>query len=350
MKICFLVFDITRKGGVEHMACLLANELASTHQITMLSIENKGNASIFSINCSVNIQCLSEPSSVLKSIFKIRQIIKQDCFDLVINVDTGMAIYGIPATLGTNVKCVTWEHSNFFNNWNSKKFPYIRRFAAKYSDALVVLTNKDENSYLTNIRNCCPVSVIPNPAPGWTGSYNCDSKVILSVGQLLPIKRFYLAVEIASSVLKNEQEWKWIICGEGPERRRLEKMIHDYGLEDKVLLLGTVLDMNAQYQNAAIVVMTSYMEGLPMVLLEAKAHGIPIVSFDIMTGPSDIIDDSVNGFLIQDNDIETMAEKVSLLMKDRNLRSSFSKQAKIGLERFNLNNVLNSWERLLLEV
>ena len=350
MKICFLVFDITRKGGVEHMACILASELAAKHQVTILSVKNKEKKPIFDIKPAVKTICLSNGSNVLKNVLSLRNYLKTEIFDIVINVDTGMAIYGIPATLLTNTKCITWEHSNYYNNWNSSKFAYFRRFAAKHSDALVVLTEKDKKNYTDNIRNCCPINVIPNPSPEWSDCYDCDSKIILSVGQLLPIKRFQLAIEIASVVLKEEPEWKWIICGEGRERESLEKLICDKNLQNQVLLPGTVVDMETQYQNASIVVMTSSMEGLPMALLEAKAHGIPIVSFDIMTGPSDIIEDSINGFLIQDNDIETMAEKVSLLMKDCNLRSSFSKQAKIGLEKFDLNNVLNSWEQLFMEV
>ena len=92
--------------------------------------------------------------------------------------------------------------------------------------------------------------------------------------------------------------------------------------------------------------MTSRTEGLPMVLLEAQACGLPIVSFDCETGPSDIISDNTNGFLIDCYDTDKMVEKISLLCADYDLRLKFGQQALENVEKFRPESINAKWEDL----
>lgn len=108
--------------------------------------------------------------------------------------------------------------------------------------------------------------------------------------------------------------------------------------------------MDGYYRAASIQVLTSDMEGLPMTLLEGKSHGLPLVAFDIMTGPSDIIDDGVNGCLIAPGDLDAMAQAIAQLMDDPALRQKYSKNAQMGMEKFDKNTILQYWEQLLKEV
>ena len=87
-----------------------------------------------------------------------------------------------------------------------------------------------------------------------------------------------------------------------------------------------------------------------MVLLEGKSWGLPLLAFDIMTGPSDIIADGVNGYLIPAHDMERMAEQLAGLMDDTGLRRRFSEQSQNGMERFDREHILDAWEALLKEV
>ena len=258
-----------------------------------------------------------------------------------------MGFYGILAAAGTKAKVITWEHGNYFNNWGSRVFPHLRRFAARHSDAMVVLTEQDRENYRSHISRCAPVHVIPNPAEPHAFTYDSASSTILSAGLLLPIKGFSLAVEAAGRILPDRPEWKWVICGEGPERAQLERLICEAGLEKQILLPGTVRDMDRQYQDAALFVMTSEMEGLPMVLLEAKSWGLPLVSFDIMTGPRDIIEDGVNGYLVPAADAAALAEKLAVLMDHGELRSSFSQQSQRGMDQFARERIVADWQKLL---
>ncbi len=351
MRICFLEGDMSRKGGTERMTALLANALSETHEVLVISRSMQGMHPGFELLPSVAHRALKPGRGKLAipaQIREIRRILKEERIERVINVDTGMGIYGIFAAKGLKrCRVVTWEHANYYNNWNSRFFPALRRVAACCSDAFVVLTERDKQNYAKNIPGCAPLHVIHNPAAIKAHRYDEDAKLILSAGQLLPIKQYEKAIEAAAKVLPLHPEWRWIICGEGPERGKLEAMIQAYGLTERVFLPGNAEDMDAWYQKAAVFVLTSKMEGLPMVLLEAKSMGVPIVSFDIMTGPSDIVSDSVNGFLVPQDDVDGLAEKLLLLMEDPTLRKKYSDHAQIGMERFAWEHILEQWETLL---
>lgn len=88
---------------------------------------------------------------IRKQIKEIRGSVRAHDIDWIINVDVGIGIYGIQAARGTRVRVITWEHANYFNNWNSKIFPYFRKYAAKRSDAMAVLTERDRENYLSHI-------------------------------------------------------------------------------------------------------------------------------------------------------------------------------------------------------
>lgn len=350
MKICFLEGDMSRRGGTERMTALLANTLSETDQVWIISLKLEDDRVFFDLNENVRHKVLPRVSgkfTIVKQIQKIHEFAYQNQIDWLINVDIGMSIYGIPSVKGTKAKVITWEHANFFNNWNSRIFPYFRRFAANYSNVMVVLTERDKKNYQDNIKFNTPIYAIANPIQQHNFSYDSTSKKILSAGLLLPIKGFECAISIAKIVLSKHPDWQWIICGEGPERKYLQSLIEKAQLEKQILLPGTVHDMSEQYQKAAMFVMTSKMEGLPMVLLEAKSWGLPLVSFDIMTGPSDIIRDDVNGYLVKPYDIERMAECIEILINKKELRKQFSENSQLDIEKFSLENIVKRWKEIM---
>lgn len=345
MRLVFLEGDMSRSGGTEHMTAILANALSKKHEVSILNLHGDGN-SFFPLESSV--KCLPLPKKHPRK--AIRGFLQKNCVDFAINVDTGMALFGIPACMGIKTKVITWEHSNFYNNWGSKWFPYIRRFAARLSDAVVVLTERDKQNYEGNVVRCCQVITIGNPVESHKVNYSIESKTILSAGHLSPIKRFNLIPEIGRIVFERHPDWEWYIYGEGPERALLENKISQYGLEQNITLAGSVKDMEKAYRLASVYVMTSEMEGLPMVLLEAKSYRLPIVSFDIMTGPSEIVRDGVNGYLVESGDITAMADQICKLIEQPLLRKRFSDATVLDMNKFDRGEIIRQWENLFLEL
>ena len=350
MNICFLEGDMSRQGGTERMTAMLANAFNECHSVWVISLSFKEEKVFYELAENVKHIVLKDADgklAILHQINEIRAFLKKNSVDWVINVDIGTSIYGIPAAWGTKARVITWEHSNYYNNWNSRVFPYFRRFAAKHSDAMVVLTERDKENYQKNIRTRKPIYTIPNPAEKHNFVYNADSKQILSAGLLVPIKGYDQAIQAAAKVLPKYPKWKWIICGEGPEREKMKKLIMKANLKEQILLPGVMSNMDEQYQQAAMYVMTSKMEGLPMVLLEAKSWGLPIVSFDIMTGQSDIVRDGVNGFLVEPDNVDELSEKIEQLICSSELRKQFSEQSQLDMEKFDASIIIEKWQEVI---
>jgi glycosyltransferase involved in cell wall biosynthesis len=348
MKICFLEGDMSRRGGTERMTSILANALCEEYEVYIVSLKHLTTVPFFYLHNSVFLHSLSDgENGILGQIKNLRSFVKANHFDWLINVDIGTAIYGIPATFGTKTKVVTWEHGNYYNDWGSRWIPRFRRFAAKHSNSFVVLTEKDRSNYLSHIHTKKSFYVIPNPVVRHDYTYDLDSKTILSAGLLTPIKGFDQAIEIASIVLKRHPDWRWIICGNGPERERLESMAVRFGLEEQLYFAGSVNNMDEQYRKSAMFVMTSRMEGLPMVLLEAKSWGLPLISYDIMTGPSDIIRDGENGFLVRQGDTKQMAVRIEDLICNTEKRKMFSAASQLDMDRFSTEGIIEKWIKLL---
>ena len=172
---------------------------------------------------------------------------------------------------------------------------------------------------------------------------------MLSVGRLTYQKGFDYLIEVAKILNENKVVFKWFILGEGEDRKKLEGKIKNYDLEDKVVLLGKVKDVDKFYRISDLFVMTSRFEGLSLVLLEAKAYHLPIISFDCNCGPSEVIVDGEDGYLIEPFNVEKMAFKLKDILTDNNLLNYLKNNANnlIRLEKFLPSVICRLWMNLI---
>ena len=219
---------------------------------------------------------------------------------------------------------------------------YDEILVKKY-DRFVVLTEEDK-SYWGALPN---MVVIPN-ARTFTPDNTAllQNKKVLAVGRLTYQKGFERLIEAWSLLNGKYPNWKLFIVGDGEKKEELEQLVVDSCLQDSVFLKAPVKDMEQLYREASVIAMTSRYEGLPMILLEAQAYGIPIVSFKCQCGPADIITDGKDGFLVPEGNIPMMAEKLSMLMADYQLRAKMGKAAVLSSKRFDEERVMNQWENL----
>lgn len=159
-----------------------------------------------------------------------------------------------------------------------------------------------------------------------------------------------MLVEAAKLVLPKYPDWQWDLYGTGDTLDEIRKKIEEYGLEKQLILKGNVKDVYQVYGEYAFLVLPSYREGLPLVLLEAKALGLPMISFDITTGPNEIIKDGKDGYLIPPYDIQKMAERIEKFITDEEQRVSFSKNTEDGIEKFEKKQIYDQWVQLIEEL
>ena len=189
--------------------------------------------------------------------------------------------------------------------------------------------------------------VIPNSIDFFSEhTARLTNKRILFVGRMVPDKGYDLLLKVLKKVSEIHSDWDFRIIGDGPLKSRILKGIALNGLTEKISLLSSTELIAEEYLNSSIYLMTSRTEGLPMVLLEAQACGLPIVSFDCETGPSDIVIDNENGYLIDCFDIDKMVQKISKLCSDADLRVKFGKNALENVKKFRPELVNPAWDVL----
>lgn len=357
LNICLFSGDITRSGGTERVASIIANELTKQYNVSFVSLTERKKVTFFEINSAISRYVLYKKEVKGKLHFcgyvnRLRKIVNEHNIDILIDIDGIIDMYSIPVKWLTGVKVISWEHFNLYHHPSLKLRNAVRSFAVKHLDGIVTLTEQDKEYYQQKYTIKCPIMAIHNPVmkTGIKSNYNIDSKVIMSVGRLTYQKGFDRLVNVAEIVLKDNENWKWLIFGEGEDYSQLQDEINRRNLQDKLLLMGNVDNIDYRYGKAAMFVMTSRYEGLPMTLLEAKHYHLPIVSFDIKTGPRECILDNVNGYLVKDNDIETMAKQINSLIKDNKKRLDFSNRSLEDTEKFDITYIMDKWKSLINEV
>lgn len=204
------------------------------------------------------------------------------------------------------------------------------------------------------------IEVIPNPVslplsrnqpvvlP--TTILNKHIHILLAAGRLEQQKGFDILIDVFSGLSFDFPDWVLVIAGEGPERQSLQEKIEQLNLEAQVILLGRVGNLSDWYKASDLYVMSSRFEGFPNSLVEAMAHGLPVISFDCDTGPREIIRDGVDGVLVDNGDVKGMRVMLETLMSDHELRQRLADRATDVKERFSLPKIAGMWEQLIYEV
>lgn len=356
LHIAFFAGDITQYWGTERVCTRIASALVQqhSHQVSIVSMFENHKQSSFPLDTAITRHTLysHEVHGVWRWPFTVARLlafVRKEHIDILIDADGILDMYSLPVKLVTSVKIISWEHFNYLQHPDVPYRKVTRKLAAHYADAIVTLTHQDAEFYQHYAHPKCPVVTIHNPIslPSHPVAYDSNSHIIVSAGRLEPQKGFDMLIEAAKHVLPQHPNWQWVILGEGSKRAELTAMIQEAHLEQQLLLLGRVPNIDTWLSKASMFVLTSRFEGLPMVLLEAKSRKLPIVSFNCVTGPAEIVADTVNGYLVDCFDIQTFASKVNELIENKQKRQQFSEHALQGIEEFNIATIMNQWQQLL---
>lgn len=354
-KICFFSGDITRSGGTERVSIIIANELIKQpqYEICFLSLCEQKETPFFELDERIKRYALGKKwkqpgPSYLPLVPKIRKFLKRMNIDVLIDIDIVLDSLSIPAAWGLKTKVLSWEHSNCFYEFSVFYRKAILKFSVKYSDYVVTLTEQDKENYAQMLNRTEKIEAIYNPMEEVKDSSISDRENwIITVGHLIPGKGPEYLSQIALKVLKSNPEWKWFIIGEGQERAYLEKFIQEHELDNQMVLTGLINNVGEYLNKSKIFVLTSKSEGLPMCLLEAKSYGVPCVSFDIPTGPGEIIADGINGYLVKPFECDEMANKINELIAEQDKWRVFSENSKQNIQKFQLSNIIDKWNRVI---
>ncbi|MFA3760008.1 glycosyltransferase family 4 protein [Yersinia sp. 2466 StPb PI] len=352
--IAFFGGDISLTGGTERVSLALANYLVKDgYRVIIISLS--GNASpFFHADERIKIVSLFDKKkrfslAYLSVVFRLRRILIDESIDVLIDVDTMLALFSTTALLGTKKKHISWEHFNYKNDLNIKSRKLARKVAAKYADAVVTLTEKDRQYWLEENKYPERIISIPNPLPFDVKDklIKKNSKNVLALGRFTYQKGFDLLIDIWAKVQEENRDWKLIIAGDGEDKQFLLDKIKRLNLKN-IELLPTTPYVRELYNQSNIYVMTSRFEGFPMVLLEAKASGLPIIAYDCDTGPSELITDYEDGFIIPFDDSDKFVKQLLILINNEELRETMSIKSLENAEQYRIESTIgNKWKNLI---
>lgn len=377
MKILIIDIDISLIGGVAKVVYNLADAFSEKHEVDVLSVFKK-NDLFFEFTKNINViflnnkEFVSIDQGLLKKEYR-RYKYKNPFLYIYMKLKLKIRIYiqkiyiqkinyKIKKMISSYDMVINNNYFYFSKDMFKKAYSlqvihgnfeiYSHSFLRKINifNGLIALSTKQINKWkeFNSKLNVIPnfISLMP------IDSSNCIQKNILIIGrlELEDEKGFFRLLDIWKIVQNKKiyQDWTLTIVGEGDNENNIKEKIKENKLEN-IILKPFTKEIEKEYLNASIYVMTSKREAFPMVLIEASSYALPIIAFDINTGPSDIIENEKSGFLINDGDLDDFANKLCVLMDDENLRKTMGGGAKdIVKTKFSKEVIMQKWEELFI--
>lgn len=373
MRVRYLVLDAGRAGGGVRAVVNQANGLVDSHDVELVSVYRTKRPSAFPLDPRVRQRYLIDlrvsrrrrPVTFLLEGRPSRYVPSDEgrsarfslATDLVLRrylggLDDGVLLTNRPglnlmsARFGTpRVVRIGQDHMNL-RSYRPGVAAAINRWYPRL-DALTVLTEADAVDYRAALGPCARVHVIPNmTSVGEAAPAPLTEHTVVAAGRFGPQKAFDLLIDAFARAVPDHPTWRLRIFGDGRARLALERRIVARGMTGHVFLMGRTERLDEELRRGSLFALSSRYEGLPQVLLEAMACGVPAVAFDCHTGPADIITDGVDGLLVPPGDVGALAGAMARLMADEALRRRYGAAALESVRRYDTGNVLPLWQRL----
>ncbi len=377
IKIVYVTPALYMAGGVERVLSLKANYFADNYNydITVILTEGKGMPLFYPLSSKIKVVNLDIgfeelwTCSFVKKIFvylkKQRQYKKQLTTELMkiqpditisllrreinfINeIKDGSKKIGELHVNRANYRNFEKGSSNFMKNMFAKFWMHSLVSKLKNLDQFIVLTKEDELAWpeLNNVRVIFdPLSFKP------TQISTQENKRVIAVGRYVYQKGFDLLLQAWSVVEKEHPDWQLAIFGDG-DRVPYERILVELGIDkNRCHLNGPSKDIQKEYADSSLFVLSSRFEGFGMVIVEAMACGLPVVSFACPCGPKDIVTNEKDGFLVETGNVNALADSLSILIEDEALRKTMAHNAQKNVSRFDIDLIARQWRSLFEDI
>ncbi|KAB8193126.1 glycosyltransferase [Nonomuraea phyllanthi] len=374
MKIRYLMLHAYGMGGTIRTVVNQANAMAAAgHDVELVSVIRRRETPQFALDPRVRITTLvdqrggRQPDSIARKAWRrvrgkivprgefagnqFTERVERAAMEYVagrrdeILVTTRPALNLIAARRAPgNVVKVAQEHMNL------SAYPdTIRRQIARYYgrfDAVTVLTGTNRLEY-ERLLPTTPIVQIPNAVHKVEQEPSRQvNPIVIAAGRLVPQKGFDLLIEAFAQVAPEHPDWRLRIFGTGPRRGELAGLVEQHGLGGHVELPGRTDRLDRELTAASVYALSSRFEGLPMVMIEAMTHALPVVAYDCPTGPRDVLTDGVDGVLVPPRDVNALAAALNRVIGDRGLRVRMGQAAAKASKAYAPELVMPLWENL----
>lgn len=379
MKLAYIIQGLYNSAGMERVVINKANYFSEiyNYDVYIITTDQKHRPTFFPINKNIHLIDLdinfidyanTSTFNRLNQFIKKQTTFKRKLKEILLSIHPDITItlmyknlsflYKINDGSRKIVEChfhknirkefETQAQDGIFLRLVYRIWGYIETQALKHYDKYVLLTHEDANAWSNSLNN---ITVIPNfifYEKFQTSKLN--TKRAISVGRLEYQKGYDLLLKMWSQIHKSCPDWVLEIYGSGPELPKLQELIKELNLQKAVYIYPPTKDILHKIQNASLYLMSSRFEGLPMVLLEAMATGVPAVAFSCKCGPKDIITDGKDGYLIPPDHLDDYIKKVIYLCQNHDQLLIMGNNAKKDMKRFDAKVITNQWNELFLNL
>ena len=355
LKITFVITNLVKCGGTERAVISVANSLADyNYTINIISLNSAQEATFFPINEKINIIHLGQKSyengniknkviGYFKSYHKIKKHLKSHKTDIIIGTSRNTTILSLisPNNARSIIGCEHFSSSAPINSI----IRIIRDRLYTKLNRLIVLTPYDQKYYSNKgINTTC----IPNSIPfAPQDCLNEKKNIAIALGRHSREKAFDKLIKLWNKI--DRKDWELKIIGEGPLLEYNKSIAKQYN-SDNIKFEPFTKNVIPYYRQAKLYLMTSIFEAFPMVLLEAKTCQCVCVSFDCKTGPKELINNNIDGFVIDVNDDKSFIEHVKTLMDNENKCNEMGIKAQENSLEYSSENITQKWITLINEL
>lgn len=344
MKIAWIINNINQVGGIEQVVCGLSSHFVSAfgYKVLIISVNTTQSNLFFPLNAAVEVRhCgLDWREQTRKKLGEtIRTAIKDLDADILLTCHSPIS-NGVLMNRGVfKGKVIVTQHCAC--DFETKKRLLLNALMFRFSDAFVVLTENDRKIYK---KMGCKSLVIPNAMFSTVNSASTlEEKILLGAGRLTEVKGFDHLICAFAKVAPKHPQWRLYICGDGSLAPDLKRQAEELNISDRVVFPGFV-KMSEYLSRAGCFAISSHSEGFPLVLIEAMAHGLPIVGY-ALPALKEICGEHGALLASQDN-VDALAEKLNHIFSSDELRYKLGHEALDVSMRYTVSSVAERWRAL----
>jgi len=365
VKIIFSIKSLSdMAGGAERVFCTICTHLSGRgHDILIVTFDPPGKEAFYPMSNDIKwLQLgIGDPKKkstiveIIKRTNAVRRVLKSEKPDVVVGFMHSMFVPLSLASIGLKLPVIASEHITI-EHYHARKFQLLLvTLVMPIINKMTVLSESIKQGYPKIIQN--KMMPIVNPVETYTDSgvfsFREKRNTILNIGRLNYQKNQITLIKAFSMIADEHPNWNLRIVGEGSERGKLESVVKNLKLENRVFLPGKIKNIDCEYKKATLFVMSSHYEAFGLVTVEAMSHGMPVIGFSDCPGTNEIIIDNFNGLLIDPecDRIKALSTGISKLIESESLSRILAENAQnFVTKEFDVEHVIDCWEELLYSV
>lgn len=355
----FIVLDYTLKGGIERYVANMCDILSGEVQkIYIHSLHRSNQNPFYQTPSNVEINYVTNlvfgkyyKFSTLWACWKLSRVVKLSSADHIVISTSPIIVIFLTFVRRSILKyIIATEHSSY--EAHGKFIRALRIYSYKKIYRVVTQTVNGVENFSRKKIIC---TKIPNPVTifndkrQWRENFKYDDYIFncLTVGRFEDVKQLDHFIEAAKIVYIKHPNIRYNIVGSGPKEFHLKKLIEDTGISKVLKILPSTPRVNELYGAADVYIITSSSEAFPMTALEALSYGVPLISYDKLIGPREIISNGVNGYLVNQNEPKAIAQKIIDLYNNKLMYKEMRRNALLSSQKYSPGEILKLWSKLI---